>query len=96
LFLVCLFHLAAKEKKSKGDDDEDEHADPSQYFENRVREIEELSKAGKPMYPRQFFLLRFEVTTPERGQCERAYWDSLIVSRSCLLLRCVQTSSTRR
>jgi len=45
----------AKEKKAKGgDDDDDEHVDPSQYYENRQREIDELSKAGKPMYPHKF------------------------------------------
>lgn len=41
-------------KEKKKTDDDDDQLDPSQYFENRVREIEELSKAGKKMYPHKF------------------------------------------
>jgi len=43
----------AKEKKSKVEAD-DEDLDPSQYFENRQREIESLNKSGFPMYPHKF------------------------------------------
>lgn len=71
---VCIpSPLSAKEKKK---DEEDESADPSQYFENRVREIEELSKAGKKMYPHKFnatmsipqFVAQYGARTLEKGE----------------------------
>ena len=74
---VCVFLCVAKEKKEKKADDADEESlDPSQYFQNRVREIEELSAAGKKMYPHKFkntmsvpqFVAQYEARKIETGQ----------------------------
>jgi hypothetical protein len=46
-----MFHCAAKEKKAKAGEEDEEALDPSQYFENRLHEIDQLSRAGKKMYP---------------------------------------------
>lgn len=77
LFFSCSFSCCSvKEKKEKKADDADEDSlDPSQYFENRVREIEELSAAGKKMYPHKFkntmsvpqFVAQYEARKIETG-----------------------------
>jgi lysyl-tRNA synthetase class 2 len=73
IWLACVAPAGGKKKNAEEDD---EALDPSHYFENRKKEIENLTAAGKKMYPHKFnttmsipqFVAQYSTRVTEKGQ----------------------------